>query len=401
MVDRAAGARLDGGGVRPDGLREVFRRLRHPRFVRTNASEETCTYCGRKSKKPIAMPMNDVLQFIGEGISYRYEDPANQNPWDEGEYVFPTMDSRELLDNWGPIANNDDVYEEIVEAFGGSVWNEKNLFGLSEDDVLRSGWRGFVDVVKYRQRYVFLRVTKKKRENDRDTVTRDQMLDRLAAVILQAGLVKLMKAGTRWFRARHHDPAKHYTSAADLGTAPARAALMSNRMSPAGIPMFYGAEDEVTAIVETTGGKPVTVTVATFKTARDAWVVDLTALPPIPSPFDSERRHLHGSIHFLWSFVRDFIKPIERDGREHIEYVPTQVVTEYLRHVFRTETGRRVRGVIYSSSRNGGGKCCVLFVRNQACGVAKPGWQDEVCASPFSKRKKYWLGLVGTPSRHV
>lgn len=62
------------------------------------------------------------------------------------------MDSRELLDDWGPIANNDDVYEEIVEAFGGSVWNEKNLFGLSEDDVLRSGWRGFVDVVKYRQR---------------------------------------------------------------------------------------------------------------------------------------------------------------------------------------------------------------------------------------------------------
>jgi hypothetical protein len=134
------------------------------------------------------------------------------------------------------------------------------------------------------------------------------------------------------------------------------------------------------------------VTVAKFATARDAWVVDLTALPPVPSLFDRERRHLRQPIIFLRSFIEDLAKPVKKDGREHIEYVPTQVVTEYLRHVFRTETGHRVKGVIFSSARKKGSKCCVLFVKNKGCCEATPGWETD---------KKKWLGLVGKPKRDV
>jgi hypothetical protein len=228
-------------------------------FIRDKASETKCSYCGRRSKKPIAVPMNDVLELIGEGLGYEYADPAEQNPWDEGEYVFPTMNSRELFDEIGPIARNEDVHEEIVEAFGDSAWNEKNLFGLWEGDALRYGWSGFVKAVKYQRRYVFLRPKKKDPGLDSDVVTPDKMLDRIGEVINEVGLVRTMKAGTRWFRARVHNPAKKYTSAADLGTALRKAAVASNRMSPAGIPMFYGAADVATAIVETytpSPGKP-------------------------------------------------------------------------------------------------------------------------------------------------
>src|SRR5262249_23506696 len=67
-------------------------------------------------------------------------------------------------------------------------------------------------------------------------------------------------------------------------------------------------------------------------------------------------------------------KPIKKDDREHIEYVPTQVVTEFLRHEFRTEGGHRVKGIIYQSARNGKGKCCVLFVRNAiSAATRRPG----------------------------
>ncbi len=371
-------------------------------FIRDCASARKCSYCGRRSKKPIAVPMNDVLELIGEGLGYEYADPAEQNPWDEGEYVFATMYSRDLFDEIGPIARNEAVHEEIVEAFGNKTWNEKDLFGLSEDDALRYGWQGFVKAVKYERRYVFLKPKKKKGPPDSDAVTPDQMLDRLGEVIKEVGLVRTMKAGMRWFRARVHDPAKEYTSAADLGTAPRKAAVFSNRMSPAGIPMFYGAADVETVVAETytpTPDKPTTVTVAKFETARDACVVDFTALPPVPSLFDEGRRQLRAPISFLWSFVRDLAKPIQRDGREHIEYVPTQIVTEYLRHVFRTEDGPRVRGVIYQSSRNGGGKCSVLFVGNRQCCDAKPGWQELETDHVFKKRKKYSLGLVGKPRR--
>lgn len=371
-------------------------------FIRDSASGRKCSYCGRRAKKAIAVPINDVLELIGEGLGYEYADPAEQNPWDEGGYVFPTMNSRELFDEIGQIARNEDVQEEIVEAFGGGAWNEKDLFGLWEGDALRYGWSGFVKAVKYQRRYVFLR-PKKKGRFDSEVLSPDKMLDRIGEVINEVDLVQTMKAGTRWLRARVHDPAKKYTSAADLGTAPLKTAVAANRMSPAGIPMFYGAADVATAIAETytpTPGTPATVTVAKFETAREACVVDFTVLPPVPSLFDEERRHLRAPISFLWSFVRDLAKPIQRDGREHIEYVPTQIVTEYLRHVFRSEDRRRVRGVIYQSSRNGGGKCCVLFVSNKQCGDGDPGWQDQEIDRTVKKRKKYWVGLVGKPRRH-
>jgi len=134
------------------------------------------------------------------------------------------------------------------------------------------------------------------------------------------------------------------------------------------------------------------LSVAKFETARDAWVVDLTALPEFPSLFDEGRRHLRAPISFLRDFVEDLAKPIAKDGREHIEYVPTQIVTEYLRYVFRTETGHRVRGVIYQSARNGGGKCCVLFFKNKHCCEAATGWEND---------KEKWLGLKGKPKRHL
>lgn len=370
-------------------------------FIRDRAGKKKCSYCGRRSKKPIAAPMNDVLALIGESLHHEYADPIEENAREDGEWVIEPRDTSDVFAGLDPITENMDVFDEIVSAFGGSAWVDKPLWGLSDDDALRYGWKDFAKVVKYHRRYVFLR--QKKKASLSETVTPDKMLDRIGEIIKEVELVRMMDAGTRWFRARAHDPAGKYASAADLGTAPRKAARFPNRMSPAGIPMFYGAGDEATAIAETytpKPGRPAAVTVGKFLTARDAWVVDLTALPPVPSLFDEGRRHLRVPISFLHDFVKEFAKPIEKDGREHIEYVPTQVVTEYLRHVFRTETGHRVRGVIYQSARNGSGKCCVLFVGNRQCCDAKPGWQDEETDRLLKNRKKYWLGLVGKPSRN-
>jgi len=72
---------------------------------------------------------------------------------------------------------------------------------------------------------------------------------------------------------------------------------------------------------------------------------------------------------FLHGFRRDLLKPIERDGREHVEYVPTQVVTEYLRLAYRLpEEGEpRLDGLMFTSTRDGGTNV-VLFVGPDACG---------------------------------
>ena len=68
---------------------------------------------------------------------------------------------------------------------------------------------------------------------------------------------------------------------------------------------------------------------------------------------------------------------MSRDGLEHVDYVPTQVVTEWFRHVFQTEDGAHVDGVIYPSARFDGGVCCVLFLDAAACCDFRPGWQAD------------------------
>ena len=61
------------------------------------------------------------------------------------------------------------------------------------------------------------------------------------------------------------------------------------------------------------------------------------------------------------SFLQDFSSPIESDDHIHIDYVPTQVVTEYLRDA--TLDGLPpVEGIKYLSARRKGGICYVLFI---------------------------------------
>jgi hypothetical protein len=76
-------------------------------------------------------------------------------------------------------------------------------------------------------------------------------------------------------------------------------------MSPAGIPMFYGALDAETAIRETytTPEKPATASVAVFELLKPMSVLDLTKLGEVPSLFDEQHRHERESIKFLEAFI--------------------------------------------------------------------------------------------------
>ena len=49
------------------------------------------------------------------------------------------------------------------------------------------------------------------------------------------------------------------------------------------------------------------------------------------------------------------------DGREHIDYVPSQIVTEYFRHVYRTYDGKPLDGIIFPSAHVRNGKNFVIF----------------------------------------
>jgi hypothetical protein len=140
-------------------------------------------------------------------------------------------------------------------------------------------------------------------------------------------------------------------------------------MSPAGVSMFYATLDETTALAETYvrhDGEPAQATIATFRLTQDLTVLDLTDRPSTPSIFDGDEASLYrGANGFLHEFADDLTKLIVKDGRERIEYVPSQVVTEYVRYRLEHEIGKPVPGILYRSARHEGGIWCVLLFAHE------------------------------------
>lgn len=87
----------------------------------------------------------------------------------------------------------------------------------------------------------------------------------------------------------------------------------------------------------------------------------------MPSLFDEENASERPAFLFLRNFAAAISQRIVGDGREHIDYVPTQVVTDYFRRIFKDDGKVRLDGLIFRSSRHEGGQCCVLFVENEHC----------------------------------
>jgi hypothetical protein len=227
-----------------------------------------------------------------------------------------------------------------------------------------------------------------------------KMLDRLSNEISgleeETDLIKVLGTEENIFRVRIHNCNKKLSTAEKLGTASPKEAKYSNRMSPSGIPMFYGAYDPETALKEVIDLKKIApwkiATIATFKTLKNIKVLDLSKLPQVPSLFDPRMRHLRSSIIFLRGFVSELSKPINKDGAEHIEYVPTQIFTEYIRHLYKDQRGDSLNGINYLSSKSTGGISCVLFIeKNQCCDQSGVNNDKYLCLGETERRRFFQI----------
>lgn len=90
-------------------------------------------------------------------------------------------------------------------------------------------------------------------------------------------------------------------------------------------------------------------------------------LPNI-SIFDSDNLDKIPIRNFFADFLSDVNKKIDReDLSKRYEYVPTQVVAEFFRHIYRTSSGEKLSGIIYPSCQNPGGKNFVIFCGQRGC----------------------------------
>jgi len=348
--------------------------------------------------------MDSVLSFIAQGLHREFEDPANNVGYEsaEGGYLLPPIESSDLFEDLGLSESEESFFEDLCCAFAWKEWVKTDPYGLAQDEELIAVWERFSAQVRHETRFVFFQVTTDLQDEigGGSFYEPHQVLQSLGDLVRQLDLLTTLPVDTRILRARQHvanDRPKRVTEIAPL---PPEKATQQNRFSPAGIPMFYGADDAKTAFIEiasTAKGSGDHVTYGSFRNNRELELLDLTKLPPMASVFDPEKAHLRAPISFLNHFICSARKEVD-PAASSIEYVPTQVIVEYFRHIFRICGETRLDGIIYNSSKAKGGRCYTLFLGAEECGEPKDRERAlRLCSlrtRPFTSEKMKYL----TPS---
>ena len=122
----------------------------------------------------------------------------------------------------------------------------------------------------------------------------------------------------------------------------------NQRLSPIGIPMFYGALDDKTCIAELRPTIGDIISVCTFQTTRAMVVLDFTMKR------NSKVKYKKWILNFFNEFSKIISKPIGIEDSD-VEYVPTQAFAEFIR------SEGNYQGIIYPSAQRKGGQNIVLF----------------------------------------
>lgn len=342
-------------------------------YIKKYGETGVCSYCGHNET---VIDMSDLADHIGMTISVYFNDvdseclPLASSYFDDEEEQIPGIkragcfavpenaeiyeDTSEMMEDLGLHTDCDSLNDDIDHLFEDNMWIKKNPFELWWNEEMELQWKRFADMVKHSRRFTFLAMPKVNGS--------DNILKELNDVILHTdGVLHQIPIGTTLYRTRSLDKEldksfgfKDITSAPDTSAGQCR-------MSPVGVSMFYGAFDKETAISESIKSTDEKVLViGEFKTIRELTVVDLTALPTDVSIWMDKWE----GIAFLKSFHNDITQPLLKEAKEAIEYVPSQIFTEYLRWMFTDKQGRHVDGLVYKSCKTKKANV-VLFCNNE------------------------------------
>lgn len=317
------------------------------------AEHSECRIC---SSNGSVVTLDDLMTEVMEAVRFHYEPSSDTGLlWGEEDgWMGPSAtDSNEVLADicFGAFAADVDL--EVMDILTDSIHLDDWISNRhsSSLEATEWAWEQFVSDVKSESRFVFWATKSLEGFGSPGERSANFLWSLLPYVEDQKlNLVSEVPRGTAFYRGRLVNHAyDKTTSAKKLGPAPADKAA-ANRMSPDGVPMFYGSSSPETAIREIaahgTGGY---ARVGAFRNQRPLTVLDLTALPTLPSIFDKAERRRNGVFRFFTHFADNVTAPIRPDGRPHVEYVPTQVVTEF----FRWVPSRKIDGIKLRSAQDG------------------------------------------------
>ncbi|KGK03157.1 MULTISPECIES: HEPN-associated N-terminal domain-containing protein [unclassified Pseudoalteromonas] len=342
-------------------------------LVKSNLSSKSCSYCDgdyddedeeSNSDELIAAPYDIVMERIYETIFQYYGDAQDVGmPWVEKEWLMPENNIWEIIGEFDPgwLGN---FCEDLIDSSDPSLYLVEHVDNdwstESPASALFYGWSAFKEQVLHKTRYLFLSEPEDKYSSGRpDYIPVSNMIDALGALCNSESLVKTIPAGTEFYRVRVNSKDAKFTTFSEVGVPP-KGFASAGRMNPAGISYFYVAYDQLTAEKEVVD-KATKWTIAKFETLTEITVIDFVNLPAIPSVFSEGAYETRQNLSFLHSLVKELTLPVSKDGMEHVEYVPTQIISEYFRHRFKTPEQTSVLGLRYPSVKNESGINIAIF----------------------------------------
>lgn len=333
------------------------------KFISENALEQdedepiSCDYCQPKDASATVADLDAVCEYIVDCLKHRYNDPAGELPYEsaEGGYQGEVMDTWDLLERAELDTCHPELHKRIAGAINIDFWCQRDYFSLSPDQAMQFSWEEYQRVAK---EGTVLQFMYGRFREDRESMTPVEFLDWLGEQLDAYGLVKNIPSGTSLYRVRFQKPGESLRSADELGPPPSHVAK-ANRLSPEGTVMMYCAEDLTTAMAET-AQEPGTYAVGEFELMRDIRVLDLVDLPQPICFFDLTDAEARDVIDFLRSFAGDVSRPIASDEKPHVEYMPTQILTQHIRRRVRINE-EPLDGIRYRSAKRNTGVNLGLF----------------------------------------
>ena len=342
-------------------------------YIEHNGNEGKCSYCGHGGR---VLDLKDFVEFVGGRLSEYLQDldsadlPLASGLFEDDQEdipgirrIGPYMVSKgadyfesndEALDCFDLEPDSKKLYDDLSACLHleYKIRRDPNSPLMSEE--LAYLWSQFSDLVKRKQRYTFFH------SSLFDEPSMEHSPNGLSDILSELGTLvhrveSFIPKGTLLYRGRPTKSKGEVTCFKDVTSPPAEFAKV-NRLSPAGISMFYGSFEPDTPIEEIRhySNDPF-IYLGHFETTKDLCVVDLCSLPKIDFWMPSGWQEYS----FLLHFHDEISKPISVD-KPDVEYIPSQIFTEYVRCLCRASTGKSYDGIIYRSSLTGR-KNVVLF----------------------------------------
>lgn len=349
--------------------------------IRPLYNEGECDFHPRKK----GVPIDAVAVVLDEVIRNNYYPSVdidmfgNQNEGTFREFLYDLTGADDdavvnALSN--SLIENDDYYPPDG---GNPFYDDDYSYHPTEsiDEQHSTRWRHFCNRIVHEQRFFNAQAQK----------SLEQIFDGLHLLRSADGskaVYKLDNQNGNIFRARiANDPQMQKKISDDtvkeLGPPPKR--LRSpGRMNSSGIRTFYGAFDLQTCVSELRPAVGEVIIAAEFSIRKPILVLDTTKFSSGPKRQDIFTK-THNKRLSLWAFMARFMSEIAQPclpNDEHLDYIPTQVVAEYLVHLHKFNIGAKdhtIDAIIFQSAQNPGGKNIAIF--GDAGGIYKEPSADS------------------------